>query len=116
MQRLAFKPTLLGLLLLASCTASQTSPASSTTTPEIHPQVLVNRDHHGVALSGYDPVAYFTDKKPVPGDPAYQAVHNGAVYRFASDAHRWQFLREPDRYAPAFGGYCGYAASIGRVS
>lgn len=116
MQRLALKPTILGLCLLASCATSQTSPASSTTTPEIHPQVLVNRDHHGVALAGYDPVAYFTDKKPVPGNPAYPAVHNGAVYHFASDAHRWQFLREPERYAPAFGGYCGYAASIGRVS
>jgi YHS domain-containing protein len=78
--------------------------------------VLVNRDHRGVALAGYDPVAYFTDGKPVEGNAAYQAAHNGAVYHFASDAHRWLFLREPDHYAPAFGGYCGYAASIGRVS
>jgi YHS domain-containing protein len=116
MQRLALRSTVLALSLLASCATSRTSPARSTTTPEIHPQVLVNRDHHGIALGGYDPVAYFSDKKPVSGKPAYQAVHDGAVYYFASDAHRWQFLRDPERYAPAFGGYCGYAASIGRVS
>lgn len=116
MQRPTKTPALLGLLLLASCATSRPYPSSAATTPDLSAQVLVNRDHRGIALAGYDPVAYFTDGKAVEGNAAYQAVHEGAVYRFTSEAHRWQFLREPDHYAPAFGGYCGYAASIGRIS
>jgi YHS domain-containing protein len=106
-------------LLLSLCGCGTSRPARSTASPASAPTaqgVLVNRDHRGVALSGFDPVAYFTDGSPIQGDPNMSAVHRGATYYFASDAHRWQFLREPDRFAPAFGGYCGYAASIGRLS
>ena len=90
---------------------SARAPASSASL-----NVLVNRDARGVAIGGYDPVAYFSDGKPMPGDPALRAVHDGASYYFATPEHRWAFLREPERYAPAFGGYCGYAASIKRLS
>ncbi|HRC87768.1 MAG TPA: YHS domain-containing (seleno)protein [Thermoanaerobaculia bacterium] len=79
-------------------------------------KVLVNVDGNGVAIEGYDAVAYFTDGKPVKGDPTIQASFNGALYHFVSQEHREIFERDPTHYAPAFGGYCAYAASINKIS
>jgi YHS domain-containing protein len=76
---------------------------------------LLNLDATGLAIEGYDPVAYFTDGKPVKGNARHEAVYNGARYYFASEAHREIFEKDPAKYAPAYGGYCGYAASIGKV-
>jgi YHS domain-containing protein len=90
-------------------TAPSTAPAAATA------KTLVNTNAKGLALQGYDPVAYFTEKKPVKGLPALSATFDGATYHFANAAHRDLFAQEPARYAPAFGGYCGYAASIGKV-
>jgi len=59
----------------------------------------------GLALSGYDPVAYFLQGKPVLGSPAHEAVWEGAVFRFANAANRALFLDSPESYAPRFGGY-----------
>ena len=61
------------------------------------------------AIGGYDPVAYFTDGKPVAGKPEFTHEWNGATWRFASAANRAAFALEPERYAPQFGGYCAYA-------
>lgn len=61
-------------------------------------------------LRGNDPVAYHTVGKPVPGSPAIKAHHDGLIYRFASDANRQIFLREPQRYVPAYGGFCASGA------
>jgi YHS domain-containing protein len=72
-------------------------------------------DKKGVALEGYDPVSYFTDGQPAKGDPKIEATFNGALYHFVSQANRETFEKDPTRYAPAYGGYCGYAASIGKV-
>ncbi len=80
------------------------------------PKVLINKTAAGLALQGYDAVAYFTEGKPVKGDAKFSVDFDGATYQFASTAHRDLFLREPAKYAPAFGGYCGYAASIDRLS
>ncbi len=79
-------------------------------------KLLVNVNKEGVALEGHDPVAYFTVGKPVPGDREIDAVYNGARYFFSSKENRETFERAPARYAPQFGGYCGYAASINKVS
>jgi len=79
-------------------------------------RVLVNVDRDGVALEGHDPVAYFTEHRPVPGNKELQSTHNGANYRFASMANRVAFEFAPASFVPAFGGYCGYAASIDKVS
>ncbi len=78
-------------------------------------QGLTNLDKQGVALAGYDPVSYFTDGKPAQGDPKIEATYNGALYHFASQEHRASFESDPTKYLPAYGGYCGYAASIGKV-
>ncbi len=75
---------------------------------------LLNIDRTvGHALDGYDPVAFFTDKKPVKGDFKITASHKGATYFFASKKNRDAFQTNPDHYAPAFGGYCAVGASLG---
>jgi YHS domain-containing protein len=76
---------------------------------------LVFTDRKGVALEGYDPIAYFTEGKPAKGDPNIEATFDGALYHFASQANRETFEKSPTQYAPVYGGYCGYAASIGKV-
>ena len=78
-------------------------------------KTLINVDQDGVAIQGYDPIAYFTDGKPMKGDPAIKAVYNQAKYYFVSQAHREVFERAPARYAPSFGGFCAYAASKNRL-
>lgn len=70
----------------------------------------------GVALEGHDVIAYHTGQRAVPGDPAIESTYGGARYRFASQEHRARFEAEPARWVPAYGGFCGYAASIGKVS
>jgi YHS domain-containing protein len=67
----------------------------------------------GVAIKGYDPVAYFTDKKPVKGSPAFSFDWMGAKWLFASAAHRDTFAAAPEKYAPRYGGYCAYGVSQG---
>src|SRR5438477_7726319 len=59
-----------------------------------------------LSISGYDPVAYFTDGKPVPGVADFEYVWHGARWRFASAAHRDLFVANPERYAPQYDGYC----------
>lgn len=74
-------------------------------------------DDSRLMLRGHDPVAYFTRGKPTPGSPAIKAVHDGVTYRFATEEHRRQFVANPDRYVPQFGGFCAngmvYAIPLG---
>lgn len=79
-------------------------------------KVLVNRTRDGLAIQGYDPIAYHTENKPVKGDARFTSMHDGATYRFVTDEHKALFDAMPEKYAPAYGGYCGYAASINRLS
>jgi YHS domain-containing protein len=71
----------------------------------------VNQDRKGLALHGYDPVAYFTDGKPVAGTSEHTFEWKGATWRFASAEHRERFAADPERYAPQYGGYCAKAVS-----
>lgn len=70
-------------------------------------------DENGVMLAGHDPVAYFTDGKPVKGKPEFTAVHGDAIYRFASVEHRDMFNGNPEKYVPAYGGHCAYGMTFG---
>lgn len=79
-------------------------------------RLLVNRTRDGLAIQGHDAVAYFTDNKPVKGKAGFASTYEGATYLFASAAHKAQFDATPEKYVPAYGGYCGYAASINRLS
>jgi YHS domain-containing protein len=77
---------------------------------------LVNTSgESGVALNGYDPVAFFTDKKPVNGNFKISATHRGATYFFASEDHKATFEGNPDKYAPQCGGYCAFGVSVGAL-
>ncbi|MEL7300202.1 MAG: YHS domain-containing (seleno)protein [Pseudomonadota bacterium] len=67
----------------------------------------------GVAINGYDPVAYFTEEKPVEGSTEFSAEHMGATFHFASAENRDLFAADPDAFAPQYGGYCAYAVSRG---
>ena len=61
-------------------------------------------------LAGNDPVSYYSGAKPVRGDPAFNAQWDGGVYYFANATNRDQFIKNPERYAPQYGGYCANGA------
>lgn len=66
-----------------------------------------------MAVSGYDPVAYFTLGKPTKGSDTFKTTYKGAEWRFASASNLAAFKTNPDRYAPQYGGYCAWAVSQG---
>jgi YHS domain-containing protein len=66
-----------------------------------------------VALSGYDPVSYFTAGRPEKGSAEYSATFDDATYWFKNAEHRALFVADPDRYAPQFAGYCAINVSRG---
>lgn len=70
----------------------------------------------GVAINGYDPVAYFTEGRPVKGDAAHTSDWQGAEMRFVSAETKAMFDADPDTYAPKYGGYCAYAVSKGATA
>lgn len=61
------------------------------------------------AIQGYDPVAYFTQKKAVKGKPALAATYEGVTYNFSSQSNKDLFLKNPAGYEPQYGGWCAYA-------
>lgn len=70
--------------------------------------------HTGLAISGFDPVAYFVDRKPRAGKPDFELSQGGAVWRFGNEGNRDAFARHPDVYQPRFGGYDPTAILRGR--
>lgn len=79
-------------------------------------KTLLNLDRSGLALQGYDPVAFFTDGKPVKGSEQFVSHRGAATYRFASVAHKEAFDREPAKFEPAYGGYCAYGVSRNKLA
>jgi YHS domain-containing protein len=67
----------------------------------------------GVALRGHDPVAYFSDNKPLKGSPEHQAEYKGSTFHFASKANRDAFVADSAKYAPQYGGFCAYGMASG---
>lgn len=65
----------------------------------------INVDSSGIALKGYDPVAYFTMGKPVKGENQFGYEWKGARWLFASQEHKDLFMASPEKYAPQYGGY-----------
>jgi hypothetical protein len=98
---------LIVLALLASCFFTHAASAAD--------PVFIGAAEGGgrAAIRGYDAVAYHREMKPVLGLPEFKAEWNGAEWRFASKANRDAFMKDPARYAPAYGGYCAFGASRG---
>ena len=67
----------------------------------------------GAAIRGTDPVAYFTEGRPVEGSRKFTHEWKGATWRFASAANRDAFAAAPGKYAPQYGGYCAYGVANG---
>jgi YHS domain-containing protein len=91
-----------------ACAAPLVAQAAS---PEIFTGLV-----KGVAVGGYDPVAYFTERKAVPGKPDITYFWKGAAWRFASEQNRDAFKAAPAKYAPQYGGYCAYAVALGSTA
>lgn len=66
------------------------------------------------AVHGYDVVSYHTAKRPVRGNGYFVAEHKGANYLFSSEENKKLFEKNPDKYVPAFGGYCAYGVAVGK--
>ncbi len=64
---------------------------------------------NGLAIQGYDPVAYFEQAKALKGEKEITATYEGVVYRFSSKGNKELFLKHPSKYEPQYGGWCAYA-------
>jgi YHS domain-containing protein len=65
-----------------------------------------------VAIGGFDPVAYFTDGRPIKGSSSFSVQFDEADYFFASAEHQRMFVADPDHYAPRYSGYCAIGVSL----
>ncbi len=101
MTRRVFQSLLFGLLASTALAADKS---------------VLNLNKDGVAVQGYDPVAFFTVKAPVKGKPEFTSEFRGATYRFHSAKSKATFDGEPSKYEPQFGGYCAYAVSKGKLA
>lgn len=93
------------LVLIATVTIA-VRPASAAVDP-------INKNIFGTALKSYDAVAYFKEGRPVKGRDEFRHDWMGAKWYFASAANRDEFARNPEKYAPQFGGYCAWAVANG---
>jgi YHS domain-containing protein len=100
--RAAFRPGIASIALLATLFAQPflVLGARAVTTE----RVVVNR-FTGLAIEGFDPVAYFVDAGPVRGQEDFEASQTGAVWRFHNEGNRAAFVAHPEIYGPQFGGY-----------
>jgi YHS domain-containing protein len=99
----------LSIILLAIAPLPRVSGA------EAVPVDPVNK-RDGIALKGYDPVAYFTSGRPTEGSAQYSMEWKGGIYRFSSPENLAAFRENPEKYAPQYGGYCAYAMSLDRIA
>lgn len=91
-------------ILAALTLAAGLAPTPGLATPGLSDR-FVSDPSTGIALYGFDPVAYFVEGRPVPGRRDIEAEWNGSAWRFSSEANRAAFLSAPEVYAPRFGGY-----------
>ena len=93
-------------------------PVSALAVPEVAATVspIIIDPETKIAMEGFDPVGYFTEGKAMKGDKAFMAEYQGAMFLFATAAHRDLFTANPERYAPAFGGYCTKTIAAGALT
>ncbi|WP_299353156.1 YHS domain-containing (seleno)protein [uncultured Shimia sp.] len=100
--------TALGLIAAAPVAYALTPHAAQAAEPQVF--------QNPIAINGTDPVAYFTDGKPVAGSADHTVTWNSADWHFASADNAATFKANPEAYAPVFGGYCAFAASKGYLA
>jgi len=91
-------------LALATCLGLVLSAAAPGLGAALTQSIVVDR-HSGLAIGGYDPVAFFTDGKPMIGRGDVELRYDGVVWRFRNEGNRAAFVERPDVYMPQFGGY-----------
>ncbi|WP_424972856.1 YHS domain-containing (seleno)protein [Dinoroseobacter sp. S76] len=77
-------------------------------------EVYISDSDKGIAINGYDPVAYHTKGMAVQGSAEWKLEHDGALYKFSSEENKTAFMADPAKFAPAFGGWCTVGASKGK--
>ena len=92
---------LVALLLFATTLAFARGPVNAT-----------SQSH--IAIEGYDPVGFFADAKAIKGNFSISETYEGYTYLFASEAHKNEFKSNPEKYLPAFGGFCAFCVSKGK--
>ena len=100
----ALIPTLLGAV----------TPLAAPAADELNVSKGATRAGPGLAVHGYDVVAFFSDGKAEIGSDKYAVAHAGGTYRFVSQAHLDAFKADPGKYAPAYGGFCAYGVALGK--
>jgi len=103
---------IISLAMVAACSASNAvkKAGSSPSARGVEP---VYKFSGGLALKGYDAVAYFNDGNAYQGSEEFTHEWNGAKWRFVSAANRDAFAIDPQKYAPQYGGYCAWAVGHG---
>lgn len=102
--------TLFIIVGLTNLTFAQSNPrrsADAVDSPSVRKQQF--NLENGLAIQGYDPVAYFTQHKAVKGSAANTYTYKNATYRFTTPADRDAFQKDPEKYEPQYGGWCAYA-------
>ena len=94
---------------------SQHSAEDTGTAAATGPELVNTAGSTGIALDGYDPVAFFTDGRPTHGNFKITATHQGATYFFASEKNKQMFESDPQAYAPQYGGYCAFGVAAGAL-
>jgi YHS domain-containing protein len=70
-------------------------------------------ERDGVAISGYDPVSYFSEMKPVKGSPEFHVEYQRSTFYFSTASNRDTFTVDPDKFSPQYGGYCAFGMAKG---
>ena len=102
-QTSSFPQSLLGGIALSLGLATATLAAG----------VDINASSTGLAMQGYDPVAYFTEGAATKGDYRLTSAFDEATYWFATEENKALFEKTPEAYVPAYGGYCAFGAAMG---
>ena len=109
MEKLASKAVMRTIIGVICTLATSVWVLAGSTTEQIA------TDTSGVAIKGYDAVAYFTEGRATKGNPEFAHSWRNVKWYFATAGHREMFSADPERYAPQFGGHCANGLSVGKV-
>ena len=109
---MSLQRTVLPIIALTFTTLSLSLSATAETTESRAYLHSHNLPSTGIALEGYCPVAYFAVNRPVKGKPEHSSTYNDVTYHFVNADAKEAFDREPEKYLPAYGGWCAFGMSI----